>query len=77
MANVHVRDIPEDVHEALKIRAAAEGRSVNEVIVRALRGEANRPTPEQFAERMRQQRSAAAPPMTEVVAVVHEGRQRS
>ncbi|WP_354701402.1 antitoxin [Paraconexibacter sp. AEG42_29] len=74
MANVHVRDIPDDVHAALKARAAAEGRSVNEVIVRALRRTAQRPTPEQFADQMRRQRTTSAPPTAAVAAAVREGR---
>lgn len=77
MANVHVRDIPDDIHDALKARAAAEGRSVNEVIVRALQGAAHRPTPEQFADQMRRQRIRSAPPAAAVAAAVREGRPRS
>lgn len=77
MANVHVRDIPDEVHEQLKARAVAEGRSVNEVIVRALKGAAGRPTPEQFAEQMRRQRGGGVPAIAEVAAAVRDGRPRS
>ena len=49
VANVHVRDLPDALHLALKERAAMEGRSVNEVIVRALGRAAAQPTPAEFA----------------------------
>ena len=36
MPNIHVRDVPPRVHQALKKRAEREGRSVNDVIVATL-----------------------------------------
>lgn len=60
VANVHVRDLPDALHLALKERAAMEGRSVNEVIVRALGRAAAQPTPAEFAARVR--RAQDVPP---------------
>lgn len=41
MATLHIRDLPEDVHAALKRQAGAEGTSM-EALVRRLLGEAIR-----------------------------------
>lgn len=37
MAAIQVKNVPEDLHEALRARAKAEGRTVGEVILDALR----------------------------------------
>ena len=38
MATLHVRNVPEDVYEALRQQAAREGRSVNAETIVLLRG---------------------------------------
>jgi plasmid stability protein len=50
---VQVRDVPEDVHRKLKARAAASGQSLSEYLRAILRQAAQRPTPEELAERVR------------------------
>lgn len=41
-----IRDIPEEVVDALQRRAAAEGRSLDETVLEALRAFTTEPTPE-------------------------------
>lgn len=74
MANVHVRDIPEDVHAALKGRAAAEGRSLNELIVRSLGQTAARPTPAEFVARIRARKSGVSLTSADFDAALREAR---
>lgn len=57
---VQIRDVPEDVHRALKARAAMAGVSLSEYVRRVLVREASRPTPAELAARIRA-RGVAAP----------------
>jgi plasmid stability protein len=50
---VQVRDVPEDVHRALKARAAASGVSLSEYVRGLLAQAAGRPTPAELAARVR------------------------
>ena len=43
MSNLQIRDVPEDVHAELKRRAAAEGVSLSEYLLRELARIAKRP----------------------------------
>jgi plasmid stability protein len=49
---VQVRDVPEDVHRALKARAAASGVSLSEYLRGLLAQAAARPTPAELAARV-------------------------
>jgi plasmid stability protein len=50
---VQIRDVPEDVHRALKARAAASGVSLSEYARSVLARAVARPTPEELATRIR------------------------
>jgi plasmid stability protein len=50
---VQIRDVPEDVHRALKARAAASGTSLSEYVRTLLARAVARPTPEELAARVR------------------------
>jgi plasmid stability protein len=43
MAALQVKNMPEDLHDLLRERAEAEGTSISEVVLRALRRELSRP----------------------------------
>lgn len=53
MANLHIRDVPEEVVRALKKRAEHAGRSLNAEVVRALTDAAGRRTQEEVLESIR------------------------
>lgn len=59
MAQLLVRDVPRDIVEALKVRAAAHGRSV-EAEHRLLLEEVLRPARSAFRERARRLRTATS-----------------
>jgi plasmid stability protein len=50
---IQVRNVPDEVHRTLKVRAAKEGMSLSEYLNRELRRLAERPTMEEFIERVR------------------------
>ena len=41
---IQIRNVPEDVHRALKARAAKEGRTLSDLCLNELRNAARRPT---------------------------------
>jgi plasmid stability protein len=48
---IQIRDVPEDVHGALKARAAREGMSLSDFIKRELERSIERPTMREWLER--------------------------
>ncbi len=52
MSALQVRNVPADLHEALRERAEAEGLSVGEIVLRALRKELRRETFREWADRV-------------------------
>ncbi|MGH2954316.1 MAG: FitA-like ribbon-helix-helix domain-containing protein [Solirubrobacterales bacterium] len=50
---LQVRDVPEAVHRTLKARAAASGVSLSEYVRVLLARAAERPTPDELADRVR------------------------
>lgn len=53
MAHLQVRDVPEDVRQILKVRAAAAGQSLSEYVLAELSRLARQPTFEELTERIR------------------------
>lgn len=51
---IQIRNVPDDVHRKLKIRAAKEGRSLSDLLLREATRVANTPTIDEFTERLRQ-----------------------
>lgn len=52
MANVLVRDLPEDVHAALQRRAERRGQSLQQYLAAELKRLADRPTLEEVLDRI-------------------------
>ncbi len=70
---IQVRDVPEDVHEVLRVRAARAGLSLSEYLRREISGLARRPTAEEFLARLTA-REEVAVDTEQIVAAVHAGR---
>jgi len=51
---VQVRHVPEPLHRKLKARAALEGMSLSDYLLRELQQVAARPTPEEMRQRLAQ-----------------------
>jgi plasmid stability protein len=52
MKSINVHNVPNDLHRALKERAAREGTTMSSLIRRELPRLARRPSPEQLLERI-------------------------
>ncbi len=70
---IQIRDVPDDVHRALKARAAASGVSLSEYARSVLARTTTRPTPAELAARI-SARGAVEPtqPVQETVRSIRE-----
>ena len=75
MAALQLRDVPEDVHRELKVRAASAGQSLSEYALAVLTAHTATPTFAQIAERIAQ-RSAVEPttPVGELIRTERDAR---
>ena len=53
MKMIQIRNVPDDVHRVLKVRAASEGMSLSDYLLREIERYAARPTMEEVLERAR------------------------
>lgn len=53
MALIQIRNVPDDVHRRLKVRAASEGTSLSDYVLREVTRSANAPTAAELDERIR------------------------
>ena len=67
MANVQVRDVPDDVHRRLKSRAALAGQSLNEFLLQRMSELARVPTVPELAERIRFREPYSGPSSATVI----------
>jgi len=74
MKTLYVRDVPDDVVETLKVRAAAEGRSLSAYVATELTRIAARPTNAEVVARLRDRDRSTGPTANEIVAAVEAGR---
>jgi len=68
MKLLQVRNVPDDLHRALKERAAREGTTMSELILRELPRLAHSPSPQQVLTRIRQRSTVGGPPAAELIA---------
>jgi antitoxin FitA len=74
MANVQVRDVPEDVHRRLKSQAALSGQSLNEFMLARMSEIARVPTVPELAERIRGRQRYTGPSSAKVIREEREKR---
>ena len=54
MKMIQIRNVPDDVHRTLKVRAAAEGMSLSDYLLREIERTARRPTLEEVLARIKE-----------------------
>jgi len=67
MANVQIRDVPEDVHRRLKAQAAMSGQSLNDFLRGRITELARAPTVSEIAERIRARGPYEGPPSAKAI----------
>jgi antitoxin FitA len=73
MKMIQIRNVPDDVHRTLKMRAAAEGLSLSDYLLRDIERTANRPTIEEIFERAK--RAGAVDPPEDSASSVRAERE--
>ena len=72
---IQIRNVPEAVHRRLRARAAAQGQSLSDYLLREIRSVAEKPTPEEMLARLREMEPVEpAVPPAEAVREAREGR---
>ena len=74
MTTLYVRDVPDEVTQTLKERAAAEGKSLSAYVAAELARIAARPTNAEIVARLRDRDRADGPNVTDIVEALHESR---
>ncbi len=54
MKMIQIRNVPDDVHRTLKMRAASEGMSLSDYLLREIEQSARRPTIDEVLARIKQ-----------------------
>ena len=73
MGLIQIRNVPDDVHRTLKMRAAAAGTSLSDYVLREVARAAELPTPEELDARIRA-RSAAKVTTADILEARDAGR---
>jgi len=74
MKTIQIRNVPDDLHRALKARAALEGRTLSDLILSDLPRLANKPSPEDVLSRIRSRSSVGGPSAAELIAAERASR---
>jgi hypothetical protein len=74
MKMIQIRNVPDDLHRALKARAALEGRTLSDLILSDLPRLAERPSPEQVLSRIRHRASVGGPSAVDLIAAERDRR---
>ncbi len=53
MVMIQIRNVPEDVHRKLKVRAAESGKTLSDYLLEIVRRETEQPTLEEFLQRVK------------------------
>lgn len=72
---IQIRNVPDDVHRVLKVRAAQQGTSLSEYLLREVLLHASRPTLEDWLARVAEKEPViGVPPAEDVVREIRDGR---
>ena len=74
MKMIQIRNVPDDLHRALKVRAAREGRTLSDLILSDLPRLADKPSAEDVMTRIRSRAPVGGPPASELIAAERDRR---
>jgi hypothetical protein len=74
MKMIQVRNVPEELHRALKARAALEGRTLSDYILAELPRLADKPSAEQVLARVRGRTPVGGQPAAELIRAERDRR---
>lgn len=74
MKMIQIRNVPDDLHRALKIRAAREGTTLSDLILNELPRLATKPSGQEVLERIRHRTTVSGPPAHELIRAERDQR---
>jgi len=74
MKMIQIRNVPEELHRALKERAARDSTTMSELIMRELPRIASQPSPEQLFRRIGERTSVDGPSGSDLVRADRDAR---
>jgi plasmid stability protein len=74
MKMLQVRNVPDDLHRALKVKAAREGIPLSELVLRELPRIAYKPSMDEVLERIRSREPVRVPSTAEVIRQERDAR---
>jgi antitoxin FitA len=74
MKMIQVRNVPDDLHRSLKERAARDGTTMSDLILRELPRLAHRPSPEQVLARLAERSPVGGAAADELVRAERDAR---
>lgn len=67
MKMIQIRNVPDELHRSLKVRAAREGTTLSELILSDLPRLANKPSPQELLERIGSRTPVGGPAAAEII----------
>lgn len=74
MSMIQIRNVPDDLHDALRKKALASGLSLSDFLLREVREIATRLSPEELRSRIESRQRVQIPDIAEVVREAREDR---
>lgn len=74
MSAIQVKGVPADLHELLRARARAEGRSLSDYVLYVLERDLALPTTREWLERLKKDEPVTGVSSEDVLTALHEGR---
>jgi len=74
MSAIQVKNVPDELHEQLRARARAEGRSMSDYVLYVLERDLALPTTREWLERLKEDEPVTGVSSEDILAALDEGR---
>ncbi len=74
MSAIQVKNVPDELHERLRARARAEGRSMSDYVLYLLERDLALPTMREWLERLKEDEPVTGVTSEDILTALHEGR---
>jgi antitoxin FitA len=74
MSAIQVKNVPDELHERLRARARAEGRSMSDYVLYLLERDLALPTTREWLERLKEDEPVTGVSSEDILTALHEGR---
>jgi antitoxin FitA len=75
MSAIQVKNVPDELHERLRSRARAEGRSMSDYVLYVLERDLALPTTREWLEQLKRSEPVTSVSREDILVALHEGRE--